>query len=192
MIHVPIDTTPEGAIPVRIVTDADRDAGATGLTLTLKWQKAGASAWTTLTASTHYTVAQGAGGIYWITLTAASLFDTVGGAVLEVSGTAADEYYERFHVFTPANLAAVPVTLSAAERNAAADHVLRRSLTSARASSNGDTVGQRSLLGQIAKYVNRTRINGADLEVYEEDDTTVFYTQDVTTNASAEPITEIS
>lgn len=191
MITVPVNNTPEGAIAVRLVTDSDRDAPAIGKTLTLKWAKAGAAAWTTLTVSTHYTVVNGPDGIYWVTFADSDLFDTVGGAVLEITAADTDEYYERFQIYTPANVAATPATLSSAERNAVADHTLRRSIASARESSNGDSVSQRSLLGQIAKYVNRTRINGSSLEIYQEDDSTLYYSQAVTTNEAAAPIVEV-
>lgn len=192
MIRVAVDTVPEGAIPVRLVQDADRDAGSTGATLTLKWLKAGASSWTTLTVTTQYTVTEGASGVYWITFVDTDLFDTVGGAVLEISATSTDEYYERFFVFTPANVDAVPATLSTTYLNKIADHVLRRSMATARASSDGDTVAKQSLLGAIAKDVNKTALIGTTLTVYQEDNATSFYTQTVTTDASAEPVTSVT
>lgn len=192
MIRVAVDTVPEGAIGVRLVTDADRDAGATGKTLTLKWIKAGASSWTTLTVTTQYTVTEGASGIYWITFVDTDLFDTVGGAVLEVTATDADEYYERFDVFTPANVDAVPATLSTAYLNKIADHVLRRAMDTARASSDGDTVEKQSLLGALSKLVNKTALSGTTLTVYQEDNTTSFFTQTVTTDADADPVTSVT
>lgn len=83
------------------------------------------------------------------------------------------------------------VVLAAAQMNAVADHLLRRSLASARASSNGDTVGFRSLLGMVAKQVNRVGVSGANLVTYEEDDATTFGTQAITTDPAAEPITQL-
>lgn len=81
--------------------------------------------------------------------------------------------------------------LVAAVGNKIADHVLRRSYASARASADGEAISFRSLLGAIAKLVNKWTISGATLTVYHEDDTTSAGTQALTTNASADPITEI-
>lgn len=78
--------------------------------------------------------------------------------------------------------------------NKIADHVLRRPYGSARASSDGDAVAFRSLLGAVGKLVNRWRIVGSTLTVYQEDDTTSTApggTQALTGTAGADPITEI-
>jgi hypothetical protein len=76
--------------------------------------------------------------------------------------------------------------------NKIADFVLRRSFANARASSDGDAFSFRSLLGAIAKLVNRWNISGSTLTVYAEDDTTSVGTQTLTSDASAEPITQIN
>jgi len=73
-----------------------------------------------------------------------------------------------------------------------ADHTLRRSWASAAVSANGDTLGFRSLLGAVAKLVNRVGIGGATLTVYQDDDTTALGTQTVTSDAAAEPITQVN
>ncbi len=83
------------------------------------------------------------------------------------------------------------VALASATKNSIADHVLRRTLANVRASSDGDTVTFRSLLGAAAKLVNKVSVASTTLTVYEENDTTAFGTQDVTTDASAEPIVEV-
>jgi hypothetical protein len=83
------------------------------------------------------------------------------------------------------------VAISSATANQIADHILRRPLASARASGDGDTVGFRSLLGAASKLVNRVAVSGTDLLTYAENDTTAIGTQAITTNASAEPITEL-
>ena len=83
------------------------------------------------------------------------------------------------------------VVLSAAQMNSIADHVLRRTWANAEASSDGDTIAFRSLLGAVAKLVNRVAVAGSTLTVYRDDDTTSLGTQAVTTNASADPITEV-
>lgn len=83
------------------------------------------------------------------------------------------------------------LTIGATLANKLADHVLRRTFANARASSDGDAVSFRSLLGAIAKLVNRWRILGTTLTVYAEDDTTSLGTQALTGTAGADPITEV-
>lgn len=83
------------------------------------------------------------------------------------------------------------VVLSSAQMNKVADHVIRRNSATVRASSDGDTVDNRSLLGAVSKLHNKVAVVGTDLVAYEEDDTTAFLTQALTTNASAEPITSM-
>lgn len=73
-----------------------------------------------------------------------------------------------------------------------ADHTLRRSWASAAVSADGDTLSFRSLLGAVAKLVNRVGITGATLSVYQDDDTTVLGTQAVTSDAAADPVTEVN
>lgn len=75
--------------------------------------------------------------------------------------------------------------------NKIADFILRRPLASARSSSDGDAVTFRSLLGALSKLVNRWKIQGTTLTVYQEDDTTAAGTQALTGTAGADPITEI-
>lgn len=83
------------------------------------------------------------------------------------------------------------VVLSAATCNQIADHILRRTFANAVASSDGDTVAFRSMLGAVAKLVNRVAASGSTLTIYREDDSTSLGTQTLTTNASADPITEV-
>lgn len=73
-----------------------------------------------------------------------------------------------------------------------ADHTLRRSWASAAVSANGDTLSFRSLLGAVAKLVNRVGISGATLTVYQDDDTTALGEQTLTSDAAAEPITQVN
>ena len=88
-------------------------------------------------------------------------------------------------------LTATETTINAATANQIADHVIRRSWANVETSSDGDTIAFRSLLGAVAKLVNRVAISGTDLLTYRDDDTTVLGTQALTTDASAEPITAI-
>jgi hypothetical protein len=75
--------------------------------------------------------------------------------------------------------------------NKIADHVLRRTYANAEASSDGDTIVFRSLIGAIAKLVNKIAVSGSTLTVYKDDDATPLGTQAVTSSATADPITEL-
>jgi hypothetical protein len=81
--------------------------------------------------------------------------------------------------------------ISATIANKLADHTLRRTYANARASSDGDTFDFRSLLGAIAKLVNKWTISGATLTLYHEDDATSAGTQAITSDAAADPITQL-
>ena len=81
--------------------------------------------------------------------------------------------------------------IAAAACNKVADHVLRRSFANAKVSSDGDTKGFRSLLGAVAKLVNKVAIAGTTLSIHEDNDTTVLGTQTVTSAAGANPITGV-
>ena len=87
------------------------------------------------------------------------------------------------------------VALSTAELNKIADAVLRRGFSAARLSTQAgiDAAAFRSLLGVIAAHVNRMRANDATgrVEVYQENDTTIFGEKNYTASADAEPITEL-
>jgi hypothetical protein len=83
--------------------------------------------------------------------------------------------------------------IAGAAGNKIADHVIRRSYGTCRASTDGDAVGElpifRSLLGAIAIMVNRREIVGVLHNIYHEDDEApVFATQTVIEDASLEPI----
>lgn len=75
--------------------------------------------------------------------------------------------------------------------NVLADYVYRRAFQSACDSSDGDAKTGRSLLGAIAKQVNRIVSVGGVLTIYEGDDSTELFTQDVTTTPDADPITAL-
>lgn len=81
--------------------------------------------------------------------------------------------------------------IAAGAANKIADHTLRRTFANAAASSDGDTKGFRSLLGAVAKLVNKWVISGGTLTVYEADDSTSLGTQAVTGTAGADPITTL-
>lgn len=89
-----------------------------------------------------------------------------------------------------AAVAAVTATgIDAATATKIADYVLRRGYAAARASSDGDAVAFRSLLGAIAKQVNKIDASGgSNLLIKHEDDSTTFGTQAMTGDAGADPI----
>ncbi len=72
-----------------------------------------------------------------------------------------------------------------------ADHIIRRTFQNACDSGDGDAKTGRSLLGAIAKLVNKIEVSGSTLTAYEDDDTTSLFTQSITTNPSADPITAL-
>lgn len=81
--------------------------------------------------------------------------------------------------------------VAASGANKIADHTIRRTFQNACDSSDGDTKTGRSLLGAIGKLVNKVASSGGTLTVYEDDDTTSLFTQSVTTDSGADPITEL-
>lgn len=82
--------------------------------------------------------------------------------------------------------------LSAAAANKLADHIIRRALADARASSDGDSVVFRSILGAMSKLVNKVAVDGTDLEIFDETDAGApFGVQAITTDGAAEPITSL-
>ena len=81
--------------------------------------------------------------------------------------------------------------VDAGTANKVADHTIRRTFANAAASADGDAKTFRSILGAIAKLVNKIVATSDTLTIYEADDTTTLGTQTLTTDAGALPITEI-
>ena len=128
------------------------------------------------------------GSVGSVTGAVGSVTGNVGGSVASVVGAVGS-------VTAGVTLGTGSVTdtaIHATGGNKIADHVLRRSLASAAASSFGDAVSFRSLLGAARKLVNRVRLAAGLLEVYDETDTgTPAGTQTATTDAAADPVTEL-
>jgi len=78
--------------------------------------------------------------------------------------------------------------LAATAANKIADHILRREWGDAASSVDGDSSVFRSLLGAVAKLVNKIDVTSGSLVVYEADDSTTFGTQGVTACNAASPI----
>ena len=130
-------------------------------------------------------VSQMGSGWYSVQLTAAET-DTDGPLVIRAQADDTLEWRDIHQVYS--DLTAI---LADAVYDRIADHVLRRNFASASNSDDGDAKGFRSLLGSVAKDVNRVQLNGTSLEIYEADDQTLLGTQTVVANANATPITEI-
>lgn len=84
-------------------------------------------------------------------------------------------------------------TLTATDRQNIADTILLRSLANARASGVGDNDMVRSLLGALSKLVNKVNTDAPrdNLRIYEENDTTIAYTQPIETSPGADPIKSV-
>ncbi len=119
----------------------------------------------------------------------ASVQGNVTGSVGSVTGNVGGNVSGSVGSIASGGIAAASIAAAAA--NKIADHILRRTYANVRASSDGDAVSLRSLLGGLAKLVNKWSISSGTLTVYHEDDTTSAGTQTVTTNAAADPITSI-
>lgn len=94
------------------------------------------------------------------------------------------------NAITAAKLAADAIgssELSAAAAQKIADELLKRPLSNVEPAEPG----LRTLYGALASLVNRVKINGANLEIYETDDVTLVASIPITTSADQQPITEI-
>jgi len=124
-----------------------------------------------------------------------SLAITTAGAV--TAGTVSDKtgYGLADNAITAAKIQTDAIAadeIAAAACNKIADHIIRRSYGTCRASSDGDSVAFRSLLGAVAMLVNKKDASsGTSLVVKHEDDSTTFETSALTSDSDADPITVI-
>lgn len=72
------------------------------------------------------------------------------------------------------------------------DTLWRRGLALIRASSDGEAVGTRNPLWMLSKLINRVHPSGSNIVITEEDDSTPYWSQAVTTDPGAEPTTEVN
>lgn len=80
----------------------------------------------------------------------------------------------------------------AAQLNKQADHVLKRNMSTARGSSDGDGSGRMPIDG-FARLRNRVVVGSTgNTTIYEEDGTTVAFVQTTTRDPDAEPIVEFT
>jgi len=138
-----------------------------------------------------------ANGLYYCILDAADT-DTLGSLIIfaHVTGSLAirtecivypAQVYDSLFAGTDVldvNIVGITGTVA----NKIADHTIRRSFANAADSSDGDAKSFRSLLGGVAKLVNKITSSGGTLTIYEEDDSTSLGTQTITENAAALPI----
>ena len=140
------------------------------------------------------TVTECAQGWYTVTLTTGET-DTDGDLCIYATGTGTDRWNDKVQVYTPPT-GPYTVTISDSQLFAIADTVWRRSLAHIRASSVTEALVSRSPIGMLSKFLNRVKNNtvSGELEVYEEDDSTLFFSDPVTTVSydSAAVITEIN
>lgn len=180
----------KGSTPtiVFVMVDAtDDETEETGLSPAVTISKNGGAFAAVTNAVSHI-----GNGFYKVTLTATET-NTDGPLAVRASASGADVFRDVYYVETTST-AAVSVTITATQYRQIADHVLRRTLANARASSDGDTVSQRSLLGALALLVNRRGYDAVndELDVYQENDSTVFYSVPATTSGTAVNIIELN
>lgn len=78
--------------------------------------------------------------------------------------------------------------MTAASLSRVADVVWRRTAANVEASADGDALAFRGAYGVMAKLVNRLEIVAAVLSIYRADDVTVLGTQNLSVDATADPI----
>lgn len=127
------------------------------------------------------------GGWYKFVLSAAET-NAEGPLVVRASADGTYEWRDIHQVYTPET---PQVSLDPADMDRIADHILRRDFAQASESDAGDPKQFRSLLGAVAKAVNRVELDGRTLKIYEADDQTVLGSQTVAVNNNPPAITEL-
>ncbi len=131
-----------------------------------------------------------AGGWYRFALNAAET-NADGPLIVRASGKDAngDDTFDWRDIHQVQSPVSATIELDTETLDRIADHVLRRNFTAASASADGDAKQFRSLLGAVAKSVNRVELNARTLNIYEADDTTVLGSQTVAVNNDPPAIT---
>lgn len=132
-------------------------------------------------------VAQIGGGWYKVVMSAEET-GVEGPLIVRASADDTYEWRDIHQVYAPE---APQLSLDPADMDRIADHVLRRNFAQASESEFGDPKQFRSLLGAVAKAVNRVELDGRTLKVYEADDQKVFGSQTVAVNNNPPAITEL-
>lgn len=122
-------------------------------------------------------------GMYYLALTAAEMTADIIAIIVKTSTTDAKTTPIVLYPGLKNINDDVAATLSAAERNGVADAVLSRPISNV----EGSAVF-RSLVGAVAKLVNKVAVAGTTLTVYRTNDTTPMGSQEITTDEDAKPI----
>lgn len=173
----------ERVITFLLVTTDDYVTAATSKSPTVTISKNG-GAFAAITNS----VTEIGSGWYKFTLTTTET-NTEGDLIVNATATGCAPWREKHQVIGDlADYIATDIgaSLSVTERNAIADHVLRRDWSTAEASSGPDALTKDSVLGVIAKQVGTVSASGGTLTVKKADGSTTFYSLTLTTSASAE------
>lgn len=173
-----------------LVDEQDDESAETGLTgITTQISKNGGAFAATTNSATEI-----GNGFYKVVLTTTEL-NQDGHLAFIASKTGADVYRALYIVYTPATTINATVTgINQATTEFLADAILRRNYANAKARSSGsgvDALNFRSLLGAVAKDVNKIVMSDVTLTIYHEDDSTSFATQTATTNSGAVPVTAL-
>jgi len=146
-------------------------------------------------ANTGATLSAVGNGLYYVALTAGEL-DTLGKVVVRYKSANTAEFQDVGMVYAldlfkatvnPADGGITAAAIATDAVNEIADGVLSRPISNVEGSA-----AFRTLAGAIAKLVNRVAVAASTLTVYKSDDATSFGTQAVTTDAAADPITEVN
>lgn len=160
-------------------------AGATDLSVEIS-QNGGA-----FVAATN-SVAEIGAGWYRIVLTGAETAAD-GPLIIRASGKDGQgvDTFEWRDIHQVQTVAPPTLELDAATLDRIADHVLRRDFALAAGSADGNPTQFRSLLGAVAKSVNKVALSNRTLSIYEADDITVLGTQTVAVNSNPPAITAL-
>ena len=177
-----INNNTAATIVLLLVSDDNGIDGMEGLagSITVKMSKNGSSL-----SPVTVTLTELGDGWYTFSLSE-SHTDTIGPLIITARAEGTLEWRDIHQVVVDEE-----TTLNKAVLNQIADHVLRRSFAAAWDSDNGDESDFRSLLGSVAKDVNRVELVGTSLKIYDGTDEAVIGEQTVVTNHNAAPIVGI-
>lgn len=82
-------------------------------------------------------------------------------------------------------------SISSAAGSKLADIIMRRNTSNVEASSYGDTVDRKSLLGAVSQQTHKVSISGGTMTIYKSDGVTSLGTRSATSTAGANPITSL-
>ncbi len=157
---------------VFVMVDAtDDETAETGLSPAVEISKNGGSFATTTNSAVEI-----GNGWYYVDLTATET-DTDGALIVRATATGADEWRDYHQVYSSLS--------TTSERTSIADAVLGRDFSSVTGAA------ARSVLNALRALRNRVSVASGTMTVYQEDDTTVAWSGAVTTDTSADLITEI-